>query len=33
MSANAHETELSGHHWNDTLFSCKTTRAPGMRCK
>lgn len=33
MSANAHETVLSVHHWNDTLFSFKTTRAPGLRFK
>ena len=25
------ETVLSVHHWNDTLFSFKTTRDPGLR--
>ncbi|AOJ68467.1 MULTISPECIES: ferredoxin--NADP reductase [Burkholderia] len=33
MSANAHETVLSVHHWNDTLFSFKTTRNPSLRFK
>ncbi len=27
------ETVLSVHHWNDTLFSFKTTRDPGLRFK
>ena len=31
MSAFAHETILSVHHWNDTLFSFRTTRDPGLR--
>jgi len=31
MSALAKETVLSVHHWNDTLFSFKTTRDPGLR--
>jgi len=25
------ERVLSVHHWNDTLFSFKTTRNPGLR--
>ena len=25
------ENVLSVHHWNDTLFSFKTTRSPGFR--
>ncbi|KVE38175.1 ferredoxin--NADP reductase [Burkholderia sp. TSV86] len=33
MSAHALETVLSVHHWNDTLFSFKTTRHPGFRFK
>jgi ferredoxin--NADP+ reductase len=31
MSALATEKVLSVHHWNDTLFSFKTTRDPGLR--
>jgi len=32
MAANIREEEvLSVHHWNDTLFSFKTTRDPGFR--
>ncbi len=31
MSKYSTETVLSIHHWNDTLFSFKTTRAPGLR--
>ncbi|GAA5786909.1 ferredoxin--NADP(+) reductase [Chitiniphilus shinanonensis] len=31
MSAFASERVLSVHHWNDTLFSFKTTRDPGLR--
>lgn len=31
MSAYAHETVLSVHHWNDSLFSFKTTRDSGLR--
>ncbi|MDY0012741.1 MAG: ferredoxin--NADP reductase [Rhodocyclaceae bacterium] len=31
MSALATETVLSVHHWNDTLFSFRTTRDPGLR--
>jgi ferredoxin--NADP+ reductase len=31
MSALAKETVLSVHHWNDTLFSFKTTRNPSLR--
>jgi len=31
MSALATERVLSVHHWNDTLFSFKTTRDPGLR--
>lgn len=27
------ERVLSVHHWNDTLFSFKTTRNPGLRFK
>lgn len=33
MSAFAHETVLSVHHWNDTLFSFTTTRSPTLRFK
>ncbi len=33
MSNMAHETVLSVHHWNDTLFSFTTTRDPGLRFK
>ncbi|MDD9875599.1 MAG: ferredoxin--NADP reductase, partial [Gammaproteobacteria bacterium] len=30
--ADAHtETVIEVHHWSDTLFTIKTTRAPGMR--
>lgn len=29
----AHETVLSVHHWNDTLFSFTTSRDPGLRFK
>lgn len=25
------ETVTDVHHWNDTLFSCRTTRNPGLR--
>lgn len=31
MSTLATERVLSVHHWNDTLFSFKTTRDPGLR--
>lgn len=31
MSSLATEKILSVHHWNDTLFSFKTTRDPGLR--
>ncbi|OQK15593.1 ferredoxin--NADP(+) reductase [Methyloprofundus sedimenti] len=31
MSKYSTETVLSIHHWNDTLFSFTTTRAPGLR--
>jgi ferredoxin--NADP+ reductase len=31
MSKYAIEKVLSVHHWNDTLFSFKTTRDPGLR--
>ena len=31
MSKHFHETVLSVHHWNDTLFSFTTTRDPGLR--
>jgi ferredoxin--NADP+ reductase len=31
MSSLATETVLSVHHWNDTLFSFRTTRDPGLR--
>ncbi|HSC79274.1 MAG TPA: ferredoxin--NADP reductase [Chitinolyticbacter sp.] len=31
MSAFASERVLSVHHWNDTLFSFKTTRDPALR--
>jgi ferredoxin--NADP+ reductase len=31
MSALANVIVLSGHHWNDTLFSFRTTRDPGLR--
>jgi ferredoxin--NADP+ reductase len=31
MSAFNSETVLSVHHWNDTLFSFKTTRSPALR--
>lgn len=31
MSALATEKILSVHHWNDTLFSFRTTRDPGLR--
>lgn len=31
MSKYQKETVLSVHHWNDTLFSFKTTRRPGLR--
>jgi len=31
MSKFATERVLSVHHWNDTLFSFKTTRDPGLR--
>ena len=31
MSALASEKILSVHHWNDTLFSFRTTRDPGLR--
>ena len=31
MSALNTETILSVHHWNDTLFSFRTTRDPGLR--
>jgi ferredoxin--NADP+ reductase len=31
MSSLATETVLDVHHWNDTLFSFRTTRNPGLR--
>lgn len=31
MSKHFHEKVLSVHHWNDTLFSFKTTRDDGLR--
>src|SRR5688572_17484649 len=31
MTAFATERVLDVHHWNDTLFSFKTTRDPGLR--
>ncbi len=31
MSKLATETVIDVHHWNDTLFSFKTTRDPGLR--
>lgn len=31
MSAFSSETVLEVHHWNETLFSFKTTRDPGLR--
>lgn len=31
MSSLANETVLDVHHWNDTLFSFRTTRDPGLR--
>ncbi|MDR1994430.1 ferredoxin--NADP reductase [Azonexus sp.] len=31
MSAFATECVISVHHWNDTLFSFRTTRSPGLR--
>ena len=31
MSTLATETVIDVHHWNDTLFSFKTTRDPGLR--
>ena len=31
MSSLATQTVLDVHHWNDTLFSFKTTRDPGLR--
>lgn len=31
MSTFAAETVLSVHHWNDSLFSFRTTRNPGLR--
>ena len=31
MSTFASETVLSVHHWNDSLFSFRTTRDPGLR--
>lgn len=31
MSAIASERVLSVHHWNDTLFSFRTTRSPALR--
>lgn len=33
MSQLQRETVLSVHHWNDTLFSFRTTRARGLRFK
>ncbi|MFK3826205.1 hypothetical protein ACI2KL_28995, partial [Pseudomonas yamanorum] len=33
MSNMNHERVLSVHHWNDTLFSFKCTRDPGLRLK
>jgi len=31
MSAYSTETVLTVHHWNDTLFSFRCTRSPGLR--
>ena len=31
MASVAPEKVLSVHHWNDSLFSFKTTRDPGLR--
>ena len=31
MTTLASETVLSVHHWNDTLFSFRTTRSAGLR--
>ena len=31
MAAFNHETVTYVHHWNDTLFSFKTTRDPALR--
>ena len=31
MSSLATERVLSVHHWNDSLFSFRTTRDPGLR--
>ena len=31
MSSLNAETVLSVHHWNDSLFSFRTTRDPGLR--
>src|SRR5712692_1350012 len=31
MATLATERVISVHHWNDTLFSFKTTRDPGLR--
>ncbi len=31
MSTLNHEQVISTHHWNDTLFSFRTTRDPGLR--
>lgn len=31
MSNFNHETVISVHHWNDSLFSFRTTRDPGLR--
>lgn len=33
MSALSHETVTAVHHWNDSLFSFKTTRDRGLRFK
>jgi len=33
MSNLMKETVTSVHHWNDTLFSFKTSRDPGFRFK
>jgi ferredoxin--NADP+ reductase len=33
MSSIGHEEVISVHHWNDTLFSFKTTRDPSFRFK
>ena len=33
MSNIYYEKVTSVHHWNDTLFSFKTTRNPGLRFK